>query len=87
MNDLIPVKVISHAGYKADEYPRCFYLDQIRFDIVEILDRWYQGDLNPDFPPAGYFKVKTTDDKVYILKNDCNSGNWFLWIRGEKLNL
>ena len=85
--DLISIKVESHSGYKANDYPVSFYWDSIRFDIKEILDRWYQGDLNPEFPPAFYFKVKTSDDKVYILKHETNSDRWFLWIRGESINL
>ncbi len=81
------VEVSSRSGYKADEYPLSFQWDGIRFDIKEILDRWYQGDLNPEFPSAHYYKVKTSDDKIYILKHEINPDQWFLWIRGEMLNL
>ena len=87
MNDLIEVKVRCHSGYKSDEYPACFYWDNIRFDIKDILDRWYQGDLNPEFPAAYYFKVKTNDEKVYILKHEDTSDKWYLWIQGEMMNL
>ena len=87
MSDLIPVNVQCHSGYKAEEYPEYFYWDNIRFEIKDIIDRWYQGDLNPDLPPANYFKVKTNDDKIYILKHESNSGQWFLWIHGESMNL
>jgi hypothetical protein len=76
--ELIPVKVEFHAGYKADEYPRCFYLDKYRIDIVEVIDRWYQGNSNPDFPEANYFKVVTPDRKQFILKYVQESDNWVL---------
>ena len=87
MIDLIPIKVECHSGYKTDEYPKYFYWDNLRFEIMEILDRWYQGDLNPEFPPANYFKVKTDDQKIYILKHEVQTDKWFLWIHGESMNL
>ena len=87
MKDLFLVKVESYSGYKADEYPQRFYLDDMRFDIEEVLDRWYQQDLNPEFPEADYFKVLTTDKKCYILKHETKKDQWFLWIRGERINL
>ena len=42
---LVPIKVECHSGYKADEYPVCFYLEHIKYAIDEISDRWYQADL------------------------------------------
>lgn len=87
MRDLFLVKVETHAGYKADEYPHRFYLNGIRFDIEEIIDRWYQGDVDPEIPPANYFKVLTSDKKIYILKHVMPNDEWYLWIRGERINL
>lgn len=87
MNDLVEIEVVCHSGYTGDEYPVAFYWENIRFDIIEITDRWYQGDLNPDMPPARYFKVKTADNKIYMLKKDINSNKWFLWIHGESMSL
>lgn len=86
-NDLIPVKVECHSGYKADEYPKRFYLDDYQFDVLEILDRWYQGESSPDFPAANYFKIRTQNDKTFILKQEVQSGNWYLWIKGESIHL
>jgi len=86
-SDLIPIHVECHAGYKADEYPRCFYWDAMRFAIKEIIDRWYEGGRSPDFPEADYFKVRTTDKKVYVLKHLIKKDAWYLWIRGENLSL
>ena len=87
MKDLIPIKVVCHSGFKADEYPKSFYWDNIKFEIKEILDRWYQDDQNPDFQSAIYFKVLTSDDKTYLIKHEQNRGNWFLLIYGESINL
>jgi hypothetical protein len=87
MNDLIPIKVECYSGYKISEYPKNFYWDDIRFEIEEILDRWYQSDLNPDFSESNYFKVITLDNKIYILKHEIKSDKWFLRIKGECFNL
>jgi hypothetical protein len=40
-----------------------------RLDVVAVLDRW----LHPDH---GYFKVKGSDDAIYILRLDVPSGRW-----------
>ncbi len=87
MKDLIAVKVECYSGYKPDEYPLRFYWDTIKFEIVEVLDRWYQGSQSVEFPAADYFKVRTSDQKVFILKHETAKDKWFLWIQGESLNL
>ena len=78
MKDLIPVKVESHSGYKADEYPKYFYWNNTKYEIKEILDRWFQGDRNPDWPVADYFKVSTTDGGNYIIKHEIARDEWYL---------
>jgi hypothetical protein len=79
--ELIPIKVESYSGYKADEYPRCFYWNNIRYEIDDILDRWYQGDQNPKWSVSHYFRVKTVDDKIFLLKHEISAGGWYLYRR------
>jgi hypothetical protein len=87
MKDLISVTVECRSGYKADEYPVRFYWDELVFEIEEIVDRWYQGDQNPEFPAANYYKVRTAGQKIYILKQETETGRWYLWLHGESMNL
>ena len=87
MKDLIAIKVECKAGYKADEYPVRFYWDNMSFEIEEIVDRWYQGEQNPAFPAANYFKVRTSDEKTYILKHETKTDKWYLLVRGETIIL
>ena len=75
---LVPIKVECHSGYKADEYPVCFYLEHIKYAIEEISDRWYQADPSPDLPVADYFKVCTAEEMKYIIKHELESDHWFL---------
>ena len=74
----VPIVVESHAGYKADEYPKFFYWHDIKFEIKEISDRWYQSDLNAERPVVDYFKVRTTTDMQCILKHDIENDEWYL---------
>lgn len=78
MVELIPIKVECYSGYKADEFPKCFYWNNGRFEIEEITDRWYQGETNPEWPVSNYFKVGTSFGMKYILKHDLESDGWYL---------
>ena len=74
---LIPIEVECHSGYKADEYPKYFKLENDRYEIYEVTDRWYQGETNPEYPVSNYFKVETTCG-VYIIKHDIENDRWYL---------
>jgi hypothetical protein len=78
MLKLARIKVECFAGYKADEYPKYFHLDNNRFEIYEIADRWYQPTTTPDSPVANYFKVETTCGQEFILKHNLENDEWFL---------
>lgn len=76
--NLIPIKVECHSGYKANEYPICFYWMNIKYEIREIADRWYQAQTTPNSPVANYFKVRTAGKSIYIIKHELESDQWFL---------
>jgi hypothetical protein len=76
--NFIQIRVESHSGYKADEYPICFYWKNIKFEIKEIVDRWYQSYPTPDWPVADYFKVCTVGNLEYIIKHELRSDKWFV---------
>ncbi len=67
----IPVKVRSHSGYKAEEYPEAFTISSRTFEINHIVDRWYGVD-------HAYFKVIADDDNLYILRYDKILDTWEL---------
>lgn len=75
---LIPIKVECYSGHKADEYPVCFYWMNIKFEIKEIADRWYQAQATPDWPVADYFKVRTESKSIYIIKHELKNDRWFV---------
>jgi len=76
--NFIAIKVECYSGHKADEYPVCFYWMNIKFEIKEIVDRWYQAQATPDWPVADYFKVCTASKSIYIIKHELESDQWFV---------
>ena len=82
---LIPIKVESHSGYKADEYPVCFYWMNVKYEITEIADRWYQARATADSPIADYFKVRTAGKSIFILKHELQTDQWYLISPDEQL--
>lgn len=77
----IPIKVETYSGYKADEYPTSFYIEDQKHIITIILDRWYQGNVYPELPVSNYYKVVTTDDHTFIIKQEIENNKWFLIVK------
>ena len=63
------IRVQCYAGYRGEEEPRTFDLEDRRVEVVQIIDRW----LGPDHR---YFKVQADDGNVYILRHDEPAGEW-----------
>jgi hypothetical protein len=78
MTDSILIEVECYSGYKADEYPKCFYMAGDKYEIKEITDRWYEGGRNPKWIVANYFKILTTGSQQFILKHEIEIDEWFL---------
>ena len=57
------VTVEAYSGYKANERPFRFQLEDRAYEVLEILDRWYG-------PDSVYFKVRAEDQNYYILRYD-----------------
>jgi hypothetical protein len=66
-----PIHVTAYSGYKANERPRDFTVDEDLFEIAEVEDRWYE-------PEATYFRVRTIEGKRYILRYDESDDEWTL---------
>lgn len=65
------ITVQTYAGYKGDERPVLFLWEGRKFQIMEIVDRWYDPDHNS-------FKVLADDGKTYLLQHDFNADDWEL---------
>ena len=78
MINFVHITVECFAGYKADEYPKYFHLENNKFEIYEIVDRWYNHTGSQDSPVSNYFKVVTTSGQEFIIKHDLESDGWYL---------
>ena len=75
-----PIRVECYSGYKADERPVVFTFQEHRQEVLEILDRWYEGGIKPDDPVINYFKIKTIDGSIFILRHVVSSNSWSIRI-------
>ena len=67
----LPIYVDAVSGYKANERPRRFDLDEDTFEIEEVESQWRS-------PDAEYFKVRTRDGKHYVLRYEEGQDQWTL---------
>ncbi len=65
------LKVECYAGYKGNQYPVRFFLQDRILEVREIEDQWYS-------PSEQYFKVLAGDDNLYILCHDEGNDSWSL---------
>ena len=65
------IAVECYAGYRGAEEPRAFTLGERRFEVLDIVDRWLA-------PEHRYFKVKASDGRLLVLRQDTASGDWEL---------
>jgi hypothetical protein len=75
------IDVESHSGYKANESPRAFSLRGTRFVIREVTDRWYEGGIERGSPIVNYFKVRTEDNREFLLRYNPSSDEWSLCVK------
>src|SRR5574340_776135 len=53
------IQVECYSGHRVNERPIAFTYQGRRREIQEIIDRWYEGGMDPKRPEISYFKVKT----------------------------
>ena len=80
-NRLLParwddVSVECYSGYKANERPVSFTFLEQRREIVEIVDQWYEGGVEAGRPEVNYFKVRTTEGDIFLLRYVSVSDSW-----------
>ncbi len=63
------LRVDCYSGYRGEETPLRFLLDERCVTVLKVLDRW----LAPDHR---YFKLLGDDHGVYILRHDPDADVW-----------
>jgi hypothetical protein len=67
----VKIEVVAYSGYKANERPLYFVLEQKKLGVVDVVDRWYGEEHD-------YFKVFADDGKVYLIRWHRLLDLWFL---------
>ena len=75
-----PVLVECCSVDKANERPVAFFVRGRRWEIRETIDPWYESSMKSDAPVIDYFKVKTSEGNVFILRYDMQSDEWAIRI-------
>jgi len=67
------LEVECYSGFKADERPVRFRLDERQYLIEEIVDQWYGTQ-------DVFYKVRADDGSLYILRRETSTpeGAWHL---------
>jgi hypothetical protein len=74
------IAVECYSGYKANERPVAFTFEGRHWEIAEILDRWYEGGVQPGRPQTNYFRVRTVEDNLFLLRYLSLFDDWAIWV-------
>ncbi len=69
------IEVQAHAGYRADESPRAFYLAGKKTEVVRIMEQWLE-EIAGSGERYRCFKVRGNDWRVHVLCFDEVKMEW-----------
>ena len=70
------IEVECYSGYRANERPVAFTFQDRRWQVEEIIDCWYEGEVQSDEPALDYFKVRTVEGRVFLLRYNLLFDAW-----------
>ena len=76
--------VICYHGYKRNEKPLSFLHQKRQWNIIEIIDRWYEGGNQPGRPVKSYFKVRTSNNTLFILCHNPEFDSWSVQLKTDQ---
>ena len=76
----VNIKVIAYSGYRDDESPRAFLMNDETMTVVEIVDKWIEESFS-DRTRKRFFIVKTQDNRQYKIYVDEKTSEWFCEIK------
>ncbi|MEN6620553.1 MAG: hypothetical protein ABFD50_03240 [Smithella sp.] len=75
------IEIECQSGYQDNKQPAAFTHKGYHREILEILDRWYDGGLAAGYyPKIDYLKVRTSDGHVFILRYLSLFNSWSIYI-------
>ena len=79
------ILVESYSGYTANERPVAFTFRGRRWEVDQIVDRWYEGGLEPGRPQVTYFKVRIAEGTVFLLLYVSLFDAWSVWFEESEI--
>lgn len=70
------IEVIAYSGYRGEETPRAFTLQDKTIEVAEIQERWVEEGLN-DRTIKRFYKVKGTDGAIHQIFYDEKAMEWY----------
>lgn len=74
------IRVMSYSGYRDEEVPRAFFLDDREIEIIEVLDTWIEEGLS-DRIRLRFFKVRGDDGFIHKIYTDERTNEWHRRVR------
>lgn len=62
------IEVSSRDEYKAAQEPVSFVWRGVEHFVEQVMDRWYEGAIDPTRMPMLYFRVKTRSGEVFLIR-------------------
>ena len=78
------VDVECYDGYKAHERPTAFTFEGRRREVAEVIDRWYEGSPQAGGTALDYFKVRTEEGEVFLLRYNALFDVWAVVLPGRE---
>jgi hypothetical protein len=78
------IDVECYSGYRANERPVAFTFQGRRWQVEEIIDRWYEGEVQSNEPALDYFKVRTVEGRVFLLRYNSLFDAWSIRVPSKK---
>lgn len=78
------ITVVTRDHYQGAQDPIAFHWRNNRYEVEEIMDRWYEGYMDSTRVPLRYFRVKTTGGRIFTLRYHEFFTAWSLLIRAEE---
>ncbi len=74
--DYEQIRVEFYSGYKAIVRPMVFEYQGRRWEVVEILDRWHEGGVDARRPEINYFRVRSAEGQIFLLRYHSVADAW-----------
>jgi hypothetical protein len=72
------ISVSCREHFQAQQEPTAFHWRGRDYLIENIVDRWYEGHVDPQRVPLRYFRVETSSGERFILRYNELFGAWAL---------